>query len=112
MKKYELDGETFQLDDSKGCYIEVTYEDLTGYVGVNLNGTAKEPFCFGTNSRAIASDGQGLTNGVSAGPDEESNLQGLCRVMVETHRQDLAKKTLDRKGACEALHKFMEKLPG
>ena len=39
MKKYEYEGETFKMDDSKGCYVEVTYKDLTGYFGVNISGT-------------------------------------------------------------------------
>ena len=30
------EGETFKLDDSKGCYVEVTYKGLTGYFGVNI----------------------------------------------------------------------------
>ena len=33
MKKYKYKEETFKLDDSKGCYVEVTYEGLTGYFG-------------------------------------------------------------------------------
>ena len=31
MKEYKYQGETFQLDDSKGCYAEVTYKDLKGF---------------------------------------------------------------------------------
>ena len=36
VKEYKYKGETFQLDDSKGCYVAATYKHLTGYVGVNL----------------------------------------------------------------------------
>ena len=45
MSDYEYEGETFKLDDSKGCYVEVTYEGLTGYFGVNIkdNATDQDP---------------------------------------------------------------------
>ena len=36
MKEYKYKSDTFELDDSKGCYIEVTYKGQKGYVGVNL----------------------------------------------------------------------------
>ena len=37
-KSAEYNGEKFQLDDSKGCYVEVAHKrsGLIGYVGVNL----------------------------------------------------------------------------
>ena len=46
VKEYKHQGETFQLDDSKGCYVAVTYKHLTGYVGVNLGKKAspKNPY--------------------------------------------------------------------
>ena len=48
MSDYKYKGETFKQDDSKGCYVEVTYEGLTGCVGVNLKDTAtdKDPFLW------------------------------------------------------------------
>ena len=39
MQKYIYEGETFLLDDTKGCYIEVEFKDTKMYVGVNLQGT-------------------------------------------------------------------------
>ena len=43
-KKRVYLGETFELDDSKGCYIEDTYRGLVGYAGVNLDsGTRDTP---------------------------------------------------------------------
>ena len=48
MTKYTYKGETFKLDDSKGCYVEVTYKHLAGYVGVNLqnNATDEQPYLW------------------------------------------------------------------
>ena len=45
MKDYRHEGETFQLDNSKGCYVAVTYRYLTGYVGVKFwnQATDKNP---------------------------------------------------------------------
>jgi hypothetical protein len=109
VKKHEVDGEIFQLDDSKGCYIEVTHKDLVGYVGVNLRGTAESPFCWQTSDTQLTPDG--LKIGNVNGPGEEVNLQALCRSLVQTHRQNEARKAFNPKDACEALHEFMEKLP-
>ena len=33
MRDYKYKGETFKLDDSNGCYVKVTYKDLTGSFG-------------------------------------------------------------------------------
>ena len=38
MNTYEYSGVKFEIDDSKGCYLEVTCKDITGYAGVNLEG--------------------------------------------------------------------------
>ena len=50
MREYKHQGETFQLDDSKGCYVTVTYKHLTGYVGVNLGKKAspQNPYAWYT----------------------------------------------------------------
>ena len=44
MDKYEYQGKTFEINDSEGCYLVVTFKGLGGYVGVNLQGTATEPY--------------------------------------------------------------------
>ena len=36
MREYKYEGEAFELDDPKGCYIEVTYRGQKGYVGGEL----------------------------------------------------------------------------
>ena len=33
MKEYKYKGEAFQLDDSKGCYVAVTYKHLDRVCG-------------------------------------------------------------------------------
>ena len=55
VKEYKYKGETFQLDDSKGCYVAVTYKHLTGYVGVNLGrkATAQHPYAWGISTRRV-----------------------------------------------------------
>ena len=37
--EYKYNGEIFLVDNSKGCYLEVSYKDVFGYVGVWVNGT-------------------------------------------------------------------------
>ena len=54
----------FQVDNSNGCYLEVTYGDLKGYVGVNLrpDATDETPYLFVTGQRgidAVTDDGLG-----------------------------------------------------
>ena len=47
-KEYKHQGETFLLDDSKGCYVKITYKDQVGYLGVNLQGSAESRIAGGT----------------------------------------------------------------
>ena len=85
-EEYKFEGETFELDDSKGCYIEVSYKGLVGYVGVYLQGTAEQPYCWwAENATFVTADG--LTNGNATGADIESNLRGFMpNVAKETSR--------------------------
>ena len=46
MSNYEYEGETFMLDGSKGCYVEVTYKGLKGYFGVNISGTGTDQYPY------------------------------------------------------------------
>ena len=107
--EYKYQGETFLLDDSKGCYIEVTYRDQLGHVGVNLQGTKDAPYAWSVNrpSRITA---DGLSSGVSSGPDEESNLLVLCHEMLRLQREAEARKAFNREAACKSLHEFVEAL--
>ena len=108
-RKYEFEGETFQLDDSTGCYIEVTYEDMVGYVGVNLKGTAKRPYAWWTeNSSPVTKDG--LRFGNSNGSSEKSNLEGLCRDLIRRYQQAQEQKAFNPEAACSSLHEFVKTL--
>ncbi len=108
--KYEFEGETFQLDDSKGCYIEVTYGALTGYIGVNLKGTADSPYVWWANNSNPVTD-DGLRFGNSNGPDEKSNLEWLCRDLLRRQQEAQAQKAFNQEAACKSLHEFVKSLP-
>jgi hypothetical protein len=111
VKEYKYDGEIFQLDDSKGCYIEVTYKDMTGYVGVNLgnDGSAGRPYVWwAEDSDPVVADG--LNYGNPNGSTQESNLGALCNDLIRRQRQREVHAAFDREAACKALHDFVEKL--
>ncbi len=112
-KEYKYDGETFLLDDSKGCYIEVTYEGLTGYVGVNLSseGTQATPYAWAVLNHiggVVVDDG--LNDGLKVSTIEEG-LRRLCNWLIQHHTEQQAHKAFDREKACGELHEFYEKLP-
>ena len=108
-KEHKYQGETFLLDDSKGCYIEVNYDGLVGYVGVHLNGTEESPYCWETNDRRVTDDG--LTNGNSNGKELSDNLNDLCSELLRQHQEREAKKEFQPEQACKLLHEFYQKLP-
>ena len=110
-KKYEWQGHLFSIDDSKGCYLEVTYEDQTGYVGVHLNGTEDAPYCWYPQKHKWVTP-NGLTHGNSAGENLGSNIDELCRVLVANYEKDQAQKAFDPERACENLHGFFKNLSG
>ena len=106
--EYKYEGETFLLDDSKGCYVEVTYKDQTGYLGLAFGGTEDMPYRW-SDGRP---DHQGyLNSGNSSGKDPEKNLQGLCKDLIRRHRVAESRKAFDPEKACETLHEFVGKLP-
>ena len=62
VKEDKYKGETFQLDDSKGCYVAVTYKHLTGYVGVNLGligekSTDQKPYAWYIDKKLVTPEG-------------------------------------------------------
>lgn len=109
-KEYKHEGETFLLDDSKGCYIEVTYENLTGYVGVHLGGTVDTPYCWWPEKHQWVTN-DGLTNGNSNGKELSTNLDALCRELLRQYQEDEARQKFQPEQACKSLHEFYEKLP-
>ena len=116
VKEYKYQGETFQLDDSEGCYIKVTYHDMVGYIGVNLNNASPErPYHWSVaggkfGNPRVTKDGIG-GGGVTAG-NMDDGMQALCKHMVEMRREDEERKRNPFKPeeACHALHEFVEKL--
>lgn len=111
MKIYKYRGETFELDDSQGCYVEVTYKTVKGWVGVNLADTATDesPYSWYTNQGVVTP--AGLKAGNSHGSSFESNLEALCARLVEDYRTAEAAKMLNRDKYCQTLHEFMKQLP-
>ena len=110
MKEYKHNGEVFQIDDSKGCYYEVTYKDQTGFVGVNLNPNATDssPYTWYTEKSVVRPDG--LVAGSVNGPSIEANLNALCQRLVQAYQMAQAHTSFDPKPYCEALHDFAKKL--
>ena len=107
MKEYKHKGETFQLDDSKGCYATVTYKDLTGYVGVNLNGkfaSDQYPYAWSTAEMHVTPEGVTVGN-MSA--SFKASLDGLCTELLRIK----ATKTFDPEKYCAELHNAVKNLP-
>ena len=111
MKEYKHQGETFQLDDSKGCYVAVTYKYLTGYVGVNLGEktTGQSPYAWGIGKGNVTSSG--LKGGNSNGASFEANLDALCAYLLHAFRTEEAHKAFDPAKYCEELHDAVKNLP-
>ena len=110
-KEYKYEEETFLLDDSKGCYVKVTYKNQLGYLGVNLEGSAERPYCWWDDGdRPVTPDG--LRFGNATGVEEEGNLRALCGSLLRRHREAEARKVFNRREACDSLHEFVKGLPG
>ena len=107
-KEYKFQDETFELDDSKGCYIEVTYKGLVGYVGVNLQGTPSAPYSWTLDVAAITESGLARGNSPSAGIT--GSLRALCRELLKKHREAEGRKAFKPEEACAALHEFAKSL--
>ena len=108
-KEYKFEGGTFDLDDSKGCYIEASHNDLVGHVGVYLQGTTEQPYCWYDGDSFLTKDG--LINGNSYFRSMEGNLHGLCKALVRKHRDAQAHDAFKPEETCEALHEFVKSLP-
>lgn len=105
-KPYKFQGETFELDDSNGCYVKVQYRGQTGYVGVLTNPSAKQRF-----GRSITpGSAKGLNGGGSDSGDFQSSLDTMCGVLMENAKNADYHESL-RAQACEEMHGFMNSLP-
>ena len=106
MKVYKFDGETFELDDSKGCFVTVSYRDEVAYLGVNLrDGSDRRPFRY-AGAWQTSAQPDGLASGSRVATFEDG-LVGVCRLLLERQQQ----LEFDREKACTALHDETAKLP-
>ena len=115
MKEYKYQGETFLLDDSKGCYVEVTYDkvpDRVGIIAVALRGTKEKPYVRMTMHRGATND-RLTPNGVDeeGHGSYESILGQVCSRLINAHREREAKEQFNPEEACHALHEAVSKLP-
>ena len=110
MKKYKYKEETFKLDDSKGCYVEVTYKGLTGHFGVNISDTATDqyPYAYRVGERSVTPDG--MIKGNSS-PSFEDARDQTCDILLNKFRTQEAAKTFDRAKYCVELHEAVKNLP-
>ena len=111
MNIYEYRGVKFEIDDSKGCYLEVTYKDFMGYAGVFLKGTNDTRYAWWVGSSGVTKDG--LTTGNSAGNTMKSNLHALCDWILEELARREATRAFTpeaREQACAELHDFVKGL--
>ena len=110
MRDYKYKGETFKLDDSKGCYVEVTYEGLTGYFGVNITGTETDqyPYAYRVRERSVTQDG--MIKGDKS-PSFEDARDRTFDILLDRFRTQEAAKTFDRAKYCAELHDAVKNQP-
>ena len=86
VKEYKYQGETFLLDDSDGCYGEVTYKGLKGVVSVNAGNNRSE------QSPSWNIDGSGKSGIYSF----EETLDSLCDQLLSNFRAAEAAAAFDQ----------------
>ena len=111
MRDYKYEGETFKLDDSNSGYVEVTYKDLTGYIGVNIgiNRGDEQPYVWFTSKYFVTPDG--LTGGNSTGASFKDNLAALCDRLLKNFRTEEAAKAFNTQKYHVKLHEAVKNLP-
>ena len=110
MINYPYEGETFKLDDSKGCYVEITYKGLTGYCGVNISGTGTDQYPY---SYYVGGEEYATPEGVTAGSQSQSFNEArdeTCMELLDKFRAQEAAKTFDRAKYCKELHDAVKNL--
>lgn len=108
-KTYAYNGEKFEVDDSEGCYLKVTYTDIVGYVGVYLQGTASNPYGWALAQYGWRRTKDGLQD-ASAVSNEQRGLDRLCDALIREYRERQAKAEFKPEEACQQLHDFYKKL--
>ena len=111
VEQYKYKGEVFPIDDSKGCYIEVTYKDQVGYLGVNLEGTGASPYGWYTDLQQRRSpSAEGLKPVLDSGTDPEKLLPSLLDKMLANQKLHDERLSFKREEACENLHSFFKSI--
>ena len=111
-RQYRYKEEVFELDDSQGCYVKVSYKDKVGYLGVNLrSGTQDNPYAWWSNPSTSVITKDGLLGGNVNGGGLEDNLNALCTQVLAEYRQGEAHRALQPEVACQSLHNFLKTLP-
>ena len=118
MSNYEYEGETFKLDNSKGCYVEVTYKDLIGYFGVNIRGTGTDqyPYSYYVGGEEYVGDDEehatpaGLTWG-DRSPSPEDARDQTCGLLLETFRDQEEVKNFNPAKYCKELNDAVKNQP-
>ena len=119
MKEYKYQGETFQLDDSEGCYVTVTYKHLKGHAGVNIgsNASTLHPFAWHTGVGRVTPDGVqpgtslALQPGTSLDDFFNEHRDSLCADLLRIIRAEEASKAFEPEKYCTALHDAVKNLP-
>ena len=108
-KQKEHRGEKFEIDDSEGCYLKVTYGELAGYVGVYLQGTEDQPYGWGLSHYGwrVTKDGLQDANNVST---IEEGLTRLCDALIREDQQRRGKAAFKPEEACSKVHEFYSRL--
>ena len=110
MRDYKYKGETFKLDDSNGCYVKVTYKDLTGSFGVNISGNATDqrPYFYWEDESYATPDG--MRSGDPSSSFEDARDRTFDVLLKKCRTQEAAK-TFDRAKYCKELHDAVKNLP-
>ena len=110
IKEYKYQGETFQLDDSEGCYVTVTYKHLKGHAGVNIgsNASTLHPFAWHTGVGRVTPDGvqpgtSCLQPGTSLDDFFNEHRDSLCADLLRIIRAEEASKAFEPEKYCTAL---------
>ena len=107
-RKYNYQDKEFIVDQSKGCYLEVTHREQVGYVGVRLQGTTEKPYGWDTNKNRVTDDGLRTDRSVSG--EIGDNLDRLCQELIRLQQDADAQKAFDKEKACQDLHGFFKNL--
>ena len=98
---------TFTVDDSKGCYAEVTLSGLKAYVGVDLAaGTNERPYTFTPSEQRVRNDG--IQRGAGGYPTPDTALEAAFNHLIGEFERNQAHQAFDQKKACENLHDFIK----